>query len=186
MEFYFISDSKIKVSFTSSELDELGIQQLDGSLAQSADFKAFLEGLSEKTGFDTTGRLSVKMFSSHSGGGDIYITRIKCEERDEDLTPYVFQFTELAPLSGACKYIESLKEKHETSVYYEHSHGVFSYYLLFYPHACTTCGDIYPLSVICEYCARALPHGKGAVSYITEKCSLIAEDNASRLLADLY
>ena len=186
MEFYLISENKIKVTLTNSELSESGIQYLSSSSVQQSSLKPFLEMIHKKTGFDTSGKLTVKMYTTDNGA-DIYIT---CEKAavysDDDSLPYIFSFDSLSSLLGACRYISTSQHECRTSVYYEILNGATRYYLLIYIGAYGFCSDVYPLSVIGEYSDHELQRKSSTVSYITEKCIAWRKDTAAGVLSVFY
>ena len=186
MEFYLISENKIKVTLTNGELSEFGIQYLNEYSVHQSTLKPFLEMIHKKTGFDTSGKLTVKMYSSDTGT-DFYITREKAAVfSDDDSLPYIFSFDSLSSLLGACRYISTSQNECRTSVYYELLSGATRYYLLIYIGTYGFCSDVYPLSVICEYSDHELQRKSSTVSYITEKCTVWGKDNAAELLSVFY
>ncbi len=187
MEINLLSENKLRISLSKSDINTLGIKNglLDAEyLKNSTAFKGLLESARIKTGFDPADApLSVSVYKNSDGGCDMYImktakpkTRIKEPERTENV---IFRYGREEDMSKACHAMYSVGCTDEASAYYEKTCSGYRYYLIIRKKA-----SLYPVCIAREYSldGEYLPNDT-YIPYIFEHCRIICEKNAVSVLA---
>ncbi len=136
MEMLLISDQKLKITLTPSDMDEFCP---DGDALDYADeetralFRRLLRRAKEEVGFDTDGhRVLLQVFPSRRGGCEIFVTKmgpLPAADSEEPLLHYkpscrsdgcrsgAFFFETLEPLLSVCRRLSHIGYGGESSVF---------------------------------------------------------------------
>ncbi len=189
MEMNYLSENKLRISLSKSDISSLGIKGgvsgMEGEGFKNSDeFKSLLESARIKIGFDTADcAVSGSIYKTVVGGCDMYITRSagikqrgKNGEKNENA---VFGFEHEQDMSKACYAMYSAGCRAECSAYYEKTSRGYKYYLIIKKKH-----GLYPLCIASEFCdgGENLPCDT-YIPYIFEHCSVICEKNALSTLA---
>jgi len=203
MELILISDSKLKIMLSESDLESYSltseILDYENSGTREA-FKSILDEAKIKTGFDSDcGRLFIKVFPSKNGGCEVYVTKSgvdnqrtqtkKTQNAGAKKEYCVFSLDGIDRVCNACNSLVQTGYTGESSLYYESKNGRGCvYYLVLQqdskgfsqqkkkrmPEKC---------DVVREF-GNKLEDGT-AYFYIKEHCEMIIGDKAAERLCGL-
>lgn len=116
MELIRISSDRIKITLTSSEVEEYELTE-EGS--NDEVFRELLVCARNETGFETDGRkLFVQIFKAKGGGCEIFVSRIEKEKRNAPVNgDRAYRFGTLEHMIAACKAIARLGGESFSSAY---------------------------------------------------------------------
>ena len=143
MELILISDSKLKIMLSESDLESYSLtsERLDYENVDTREaFKCILDEAKVKTGFDTEcGRLFIKVFPSKNGGCEVYVTKGAVEKektaqkKAQNIKKEycVFRLDDIDRACLACNSLMQMRYVGESSLYFEkRSGGRGVYYLV--------------------------------------------------------
>ena len=93
---------------------------------------------------------------------------------------YLYSFSGIDELAGACKFIMSLNLPSQTSVYCERCGINTRYYLIFSQSVYDIRSD---LCAISEFAESEIRMTRAVRAYLNERCELIAENNAAEIFS---
>ena len=96
---------------------------------------------------------------------------------------YLYSFSGIDELAGACKFIMSLNLPSQTSVYCEYCGINTRYYLIFSQIVYDIRSDLYPMCAISEFAESEIRMTRAVRAYLNERCELIAENNAAEIFS---
>ncbi len=94
---------------------------------------------------------------------------------------YLYSFSGIDELAGACKFIMTLNLPSQTSVYYEDCGIKARYYLIFSQSVYDIRSELYPMCTISEFAESEIRPTRAVRAYLNERCTLIAENNAAEI-----
>lgn len=98
---------------------------------------------------------------------------------------YLYLFSGIDELAGACKFIVSLNSPSQTSVYCDDCGITTKYYLIFSQSVYDIRSDLYPMCAISEFAEGEIRPTRAIRAYLNEQCKLIAENNAAEIFSAL-
>jgi len=206
MDMILISDSKLKIMLTQSDMENFALDQSHTELNDSQTRRAFwniLDKAKQATGFDPENkRVYIQMYPSKTGGCELYVTKItsniiaasphyrhySCRFLSQESKIHfdnvncnkVYCFADVNSLLFACRILRTQHYIGESSVY---SNG-FSYYLFLSYHIPIdrkTAVDNF--SFLSDIAKQIEPHY--ANLYIGEYCFVICNGNAVEILSEI-
>ena len=166
MEYLIISESKLKVTLDSDELEK---RSLEASALDYADpdakklFCDILHKAKEDHGFDTSGyRVLLQLYPSKDGGCELFITKLGALDSEKNAEPTynkknslqkkkkserAFRFERLSHLINVCKRLYESGEDISASVFVDED-GIWFLILNFED---SICDDLYDMLPICEF-----------------------------------
>ena len=204
MEYLIISESKLKVTLDSNELE---CRSLEASSLDYADpdakklFGDILYKAKEEHGFDTSGhRVLLQLYPSKDGGCELFITKLGSLEREKGNSDApikkdggqkkkknerAFSFDRLSHLISVCKRLYESGEDICASVFVDEE-GIW-YLLLHFEDS--ICDGLYDMLPICEFSfitEYGTPENPSALSlYLGEHAKRICDKDALKLFCKL-
>lgn len=96
---------------------------------------------------------------------------------------YLYSFSGVDELAGACRFITSLNLPSKTSVYYEVCGNFTRYYLIFSQSVYDIRSELYPMCAISEFAENEIKPTRAVMAYLDERCVLIADNNAAEIFS---
>ena len=196
MNIILISDDRLKVTLTDSDLNGYGIRIQDIDYDNTETRRVFwtiLDQAKSETGFDAAiSRIFIQIYPDEHGGCEMYVSRIgdrrtarkagdrvKCTVNDrseEEKSEYIYRFDKIDELLSACKTLKALGFSDRSTAYAENRETDLGYYLVIRSEKKWTL-------ILSEHGERF--GGRYGKWLINERCELICRDNAAEILSNL-
>lgn len=204
MELILISESKLKVMLTESDMESFALTcdtiDYDNTETRRAFWEIFDEA-KHKTGFDAaSNRVFIQVFPSKSGGCELYVTKVQGErdqagvklkvnqsKKNGKATNCVYGFDDIKMLTKACSCLEKKGFYDESSAFAEKENPSNTRYFLILPENAPPSSQkkkkyVSPYDFIGEYGKK---YADSIMYYIKEHCEPVCNDNAVHILGQL-
>ncbi len=203
MELILISDSKLKIMLSESDLESYSLtsEQFDYENIDTREaFKCILDEAKQKTGFDSEcGRLFIKVFPSKNGGCEVYVTKsaVEKEKTTQKKTQStsakkeycIFKIEGIDRVCRACSCVLQTGYVGESRLYFERRSGGNGVYYLVLQEECRNFSQA-KKKRLPEKCDVAREFGTKLTGgetyfYIKEHCDEICNERAIERIGSL-